>query len=319
MLMILDADNFVDADILKHVNSQYLSYKPKKRPTMIQTYLDCKNKQGLIAKGYFVSYRVMNGFWQFSKQQVGLVPGIGGTGFAVTTSFLKSIGGFNCHSLTEDLEIQTKATIKNKTVAYNRNVRIYDEKPTRLKQSFVQRTRWAQGHWYLSFKFVPILLFQLFNFKTIKATFRKIDMMIYLLSRFFVFCATLMFILGIFFFFYDKSIILIPAPFGIIGYFLLGLSLLVIPLSSLYDGTKSEKRRIFIDFIPNLISFYFVALLDYITGIFGLLKCGNQKVWKKTAHKITKMKTGEPTAVVQRIVPSNIIQNDNNTEKHRTA
>ena len=40
MFMILDADNFVDADILKHVNSQYWSINENKRPVMIQTYLD---------------------------------------------------------------------------------------------------------------------------------------------------------------------------------------------------------------------------------------------------------------------------------------
>ena len=38
MMMILDADNFVDAGILRHVNSQFLSIKGKK-PAMIQKSL----------------------------------------------------------------------------------------------------------------------------------------------------------------------------------------------------------------------------------------------------------------------------------------
>ena len=91
MMMILDADNFVDEGILKHVNSQYLAIKEKRRPVMIQCYLDSKNKNGLVARGYFEAYRVMNPFWQMSKQKLNLVPGIGGTGFAMDTKFLKEI------------------------------------------------------------------------------------------------------------------------------------------------------------------------------------------------------------------------------------
>lgn len=296
MFMIFDADNFIDADILKHINSQYLSYKPKKRPVMIQTYLDSKNKNGLVARGYFAMYRMTNAFWQISKQKLGLVPAIGGTGFAMSTAFLKEIGGFNCNSLTEDLEIQTKATIRNKRIAYNKNVRIYDEKPTRVKQSLVQRTRWAQGHWYLSFKYLPILFFQLFNLKTIKATFRKLDMIIYLSSRFFILCATLFVPLNVY-----VSIVgttqYIPLWISYLNTCSVILSFLLIPLSSLKDGRSDEKKHIIRDFIPNMISIYLVSLIDIVAGFIGLFKCGNQKVWAKTAHKITEMPETEKNNV----------------------
>ena len=164
-LMLLDADNFVDADILKHINSQYLSIKPKKRPVMIQTYLDSKNCNNIIARGYWASYRITNGFFALPKSKLGLVPGIGGTGFAIDTKFLQSIGGFNCRSMTEDLEIQTIAVTKNKSIKFNINTRIYDEKPTSVKASVVQKTRWTQGHWYCFFKYFFWLFFSLFNLK----------------------------------------------------------------------------------------------------------------------------------------------------------
>lgn len=293
MMIIFDADNFVDAGILRHFNSQYQSIKPKKKPVMIQCYLDSKNKKGLIAKGYFETYRVMNAFWQMSKQKLHLVPGIGGTGFTIDTKFLKEIGGFNCRSLTEDLEIETIATIKNKRIEYNRNVRIYDEKPTRLKQAFVQKTRWAQGHWYLSFKYIPILFIQLFNIFTIKNFFKKIDNIIYLASRLFglftaisvtlnAFCVISCWTLGI-----DPNYTELWVQ--IVNLSIAALSIIIIPIASLFDGTKEEKRRIFLDFIPNVISIYFISAVDIITGILGLLKCWNQKVWKKTAHSITTM------------------------------
>ena len=293
MMMIFDADNFVDAGILKHVNSQYLSIKDKKKPVMIQCYLDSKNKQGLVARGYFETYRVMNAFWQMSKQKLNLVPGIGGTGFAMDIKFLESIGGFTCKPLTEDLEIETIATIRNKRIAYNGNVRVYDEKPTKVRAAFVQRTRWARGHWYLFFKYVPILFIQLFNPKTIKNFFKKIDMMVYLSSRLFGLVSSIAIILNLFYMIgawsYGMEVTYTAFWVQILSFVLLGLSIVIIPVASLYDGNKEEKKRILIDFIPNVIAMYFIAIVDMIIGYPGLFKCGNQKVWKKTTHSITTM------------------------------
>ena len=292
MMMILDADNFVDAGILRHVNSQFLSIKGKK-PAMIQTYLDSKNNKGLVARGYFEAYRVTNAFWQISKQKLHLVPAIGGTGFAATTEFIKEIGGYNCKSLTEDLEIQTIATVKNRRIMYNGNVRIYDEKPTRIAQSFVQRTRWAQGHWYLFFKYTPILFIQLFNPFTIRSFFRKLDVILYLAARLFGIVAVFALLLNCFYIVcswimhFDSSYL--PLWVQIMNYCILALSLIVVPASSLYDGSKEEKKRIVIDFVPNVLGLYLVGLIDMIIGFPGLFKCHNQKVWKKTTHKIVAM------------------------------
>lgn len=293
MMIIFDADNFVDATILKHINSQYENCRKKRKPVMIQCYLDSKNKNTLVARGYFEAYRVTNAFWQISKQKLHLVSAIGGTGFATTTAFLKEIGGFNCKSLTEDLEIQTIATIKNKRIVYNSNARIYDEKPTRIKQAFVQRTRWAQGHWYLFFKYVPRLFIQLFNPLTIRNFFKKIDMIIYLSARLFGILAVITIFLNLFYMIcgyvmgFDANYL--PLWVNILNYCILALTIIVVPLSSLYDGPKEEKRRVLIDLVPNVIGLYLVGLIDMIIGFAGLFKCGNQKVWKKTAHKITAM------------------------------
>lgn len=293
MMIIFDADNFVDADILKHINSQYLSIKEKKRPVMIQCYLDSKNNNSLVARGYFQAYRVTNAFWQISKQKLHLQPAIGGTGFAATTAFLKEIGGYSCISLTEDLEIQTIATIKNKRIEYNGNARIYDEKPTKLKASFIQRTRWAQGHWYLFFKYVPLLLIQLFNPFTIKNFFKKVDMIIYLAARLFGIVSSITIVLNLFYLIactimkIDSNYVPLWAQIVNIG--ILVLTIAVIPLSSLYDGSEQEKKNIIRDFIPNVIGIYLVGLIDLVIGYPALFKCGNQKVWRKTTHSVTSL------------------------------
>ena len=293
MMIIFDADNFVDATILKHINSQYASIKDKKKPVMIQCYLDSKNHNSLVARGYFQSYRVTNAFWQISKQKLHLNPAIGGTGFAVTTKFLREIGGYSCTSLTEDLEIQTIATVKNRRIEYNGNARVYDEKPTKIKQSFVQRTRWAQGHWWLFFRYTPLLLIQLFNPFTIKNFFKKLDMIMYLAARLFSIVSSITILLNIFYLISclaigrDSAYVPLWAQYLNIG--ILVLTIAVIPLSSLYDGSKEEKKHILRDLIPNIIGIYLVGLIDLLIGYPGLFKCGNQKVWKKTTHCVTSL------------------------------
>lgn len=300
--MILDADNFVDPDILKHINSQYLSYKESKRPVMIQTYLDSKNKNNLIARGYYASYRISNGFFQLPLHKLGLVPAIGGTGFSMSTQFLKDIGGYNCTSLVEDLEIQTIATLRGKRVVYNHNTRIYDEKPTGVKQSIVQKSRWSQGHWFVFFKYAGRLLLRMLNPKEIKYFFKRLHMVTYL-------SAMLHLLLGVISTIYTFVLICcgvaiaVPAP---LIYINLGIGLfmfLIIPISSILDGPKQEKKRVLLEFIPNFIAIIIASLIYSIANIIGFFNCGNQKVWRKTAHKVTAMSDknkpdSKPTEIV---------------------
>ena len=160
MVMFFDADNLVDANMFREINSQYLSNDGK--VDIIQCYLGAKNRKGMVALFYYMSYTITNRFFQFAKSRLGVNSVIGGTGFAVTTSYLHQRGGWNVMSLTEDFELQVEATCDGKRILWNQNVRIYDEKPTRFRASFRQRTRWAQGHWFVAFKNTPRLFKALF-------------------------------------------------------------------------------------------------------------------------------------------------------------
>ena len=149
LLMIFDADNLIDPNMFLEVNSQYIS---ENRPEFIQCYLGSKNKKGLVAWFYYTSYTITNRFFQLSKYRLGLNCTIGGTGFAVDTKYLYGRGGWTTMSLTEDFEIQVEATIDGKRILWNHNVRVYDEKPTSAWASYRQRTRWAQGHWFVTLR-----------------------------------------------------------------------------------------------------------------------------------------------------------------------
>lgn len=164
LVMFFDADNLMDTGMLREVNSQFLSMNDNVQ--VVQCYLGCKNRKGLVALFYYMSYTITNRFFQLAKSRLGLNCVIGGTGFAIRSGYLKQRGGWTSMSLTEDFEMQIQATCEGKQIAWNHNVRIYDEKPTRFKASFRQRVRWAQGHWFVTFRNTKSLFQALFH-KTI--------------------------------------------------------------------------------------------------------------------------------------------------------
>ncbi|MER2183800.1 MAG: glycosyltransferase family 2 protein, partial [Clostridia bacterium] len=53
LMMIFDADNLIDHNMFREVNSQYLD---KGRPDFIQCYLGAKNKEGVVAWFYYTGY-----------------------------------------------------------------------------------------------------------------------------------------------------------------------------------------------------------------------------------------------------------------------
>lgn len=149
LLMIFDADNLIDLNMFAEVNSQYIS---KDRPEMIQCYLGCKNNKGIVPWFFYTSFSINNRFFQLSRYRRGINCSIGGTGFAISTAYLKERGGWTTLSLTEDFEIQVEATIEQKRILWNHQVRVYDEKPRKFKASYQQLVRWAQGRWFVTFK-----------------------------------------------------------------------------------------------------------------------------------------------------------------------
>ena len=147
LMMIFDADNLMDTNMFREVNSQYLD---KGKPDFIQCYLGAKNKKGVVAWFYYTGYTLTNRFFDLAKYRLGLNCAIGGTGFAMTTSYLYKRGGWTTMSLTEDFEIQVEATLEGRRILWNHHTRVYDEKPTSLLASIRQKIRWGQGHWYVA-------------------------------------------------------------------------------------------------------------------------------------------------------------------------
>lgn len=289
MLMILDADNYVDEDILKELNSQW---QQKDKPEAIQTYLDSKNTNSLLSVGYATAYWSTNRFFQLAKYRMGLPNSIGGTGFVVRMDWLFDHNGFCYKSLTEDLEMEIEIVKSGGRILWNHLTKIYDEKPDKLKISIKQRIRWAQGHWYVAFTNCGNLVKCFFK----EHKFKYVDQLIYLFGmgkgiQLLLICISLFFVLlfailnmsdAIVFRELNLYILTLFVPVTIFNVVLFIYSFIVLTTYALIKEGRENN------FAKALIGVLYFGLTYIYTQMIGLLKCRNQNVWVKTPHKHTK-------------------------------
>lgn len=175
---VFDADNLVSRNFLKQVSA-----KMKEGHEVIQAYLDSKNPADTwVTKSYAFAYWATSRVYQLARENIGLSAQLGGTGMVVSTRVLKDMG-WGSTSLTEDLEFTARYIIKHsKRVAWVHEAKIYDEKPLKLKQSYVQRMRWMKGHFDCAERYFIPLMSKMIKDKNAKNRLLYLDMSIYLIQ-----------------------------------------------------------------------------------------------------------------------------------------
>ena len=288
LLMIFDADNLMDPWMLKEVNSQWID---KDHPDFIQCYLGAKNKEGLVAWCYYTGYTLTNRFFQLAKYRRGLNCSIGGTGFAISTQYLKERGGWSCVSLTEDFEIQVEATLAGRRVLWNHQARVYDEKPTSLRASIRQKIRWGQGHWFVCLRNTRGA-FQALRNGTIGLR-EWFSTMTYMYSLSVYVVALIQLII-------TALLSAIPSLGGhmfgevplltFMGYFLFAYSYLFL----FYVADWQDNKIPFsLRTLPIMIGSSVVnVVISCFNQIVGLIRCGDQNTWVKTEHSLSRKKLG---------------------------
>lgn len=288
-LMILDADNHVDSEILMELNSQYIA---KGKPEAIQTYLDSKNSANNLSLGYAMSYYITNRFFQLAKYRLGLPNAIGGTGFIVRLDYLMKHGGFRFHSLTEDLELEMEIVKDNGRVLWNHFVRVYDEKPENFKVSIKQRTRWSQGHWYVAFTNFKPMMKKLF---TEKGKLKIIDQLIYLFGMARAVQMTIV-VIGIItavaYGLASQNYELLSTAGERLVFLVFGASVISLVLFTyqllicMYYAIKVDTKHKF-KFIRMSLSVFYYAYTFIYAQMMGLIKWKQQHTWVKTEHNKT--------------------------------
>jgi len=299
LMMIFDADNLMDTNMFREVNSQYLD---KGKPDFIQCYLGAKNKEGVVAWFYYTGYTLTNRFFDLAKHRLGLNCPIGGTGFAMSTEYLYKRGGWTTMSLTEDFEIQVEATLEGRRILWNHNTRVYDEKPTKLKASIRQKIRWGQGHWFVTLRNTGKLFRYFFTGKIGVGEFVSLLMYMYSVSTIVLSLIQGVATLGVWLMNPAKPLLDFSFSGICFGAAILSYSyFFLFYLADWMDNRIGFK----LSTIPVMIGGFFANLIvSVFNQIGGLLRYRDQQHWVKTEHAIAAGTTREiqQTAPLQRKV-----------------
>ena len=281
LMMIFDADNLMDTNMFREVNSQYLD---KGKPDFIQCYLGVKNKEGAVAWIDYTNFTISNRFFGLAKNRLKLNCGIGGTGFAMATSYLYRRGGWTTRSLTEDFEMQVEATLEGRRILWNHFTRVYDEKPTSLKATVRQKIRWGQGRWYVTFHETRNLLrsfrlgrISVWEFMSVLTHMYSGSVyVILLLQTFFSGLISLI----------DPTRPMFHMSLGQIIYgvlfFTYGFFFLFY-----YADYRDNNIRFSLKSIPVTVAAYVINLyVGFVSQVYGLIKYRDQAHWAKTEHAI---------------------------------
>lgn len=140
VFMFFDADNVLDRDCIKNVNRMFTCGSE-----VVQCKIAAKNaNSGVLPYAYSVWYDLEHIFAKKAPHNLGIGCKISGTGFAIKKDVLIKCP-MDCITLAEDLEYTMKLGINNIKPYYAEDSVVYDEKPTALKASILQRCRWVRG------------------------------------------------------------------------------------------------------------------------------------------------------------------------------
>lgn len=139
---IFDADNVLDKNYLKNMIPIFdMGYD------LASGYRNCKNgNESVIAACSALTFSLVNTVFNDKKNKETKNITFSGTGFYIRGELIEKWKGYPFHSLTEDYELSSYATLNNLTTYYNTKSVFYDEQPLRFKDTINQRVRWIRGY-----------------------------------------------------------------------------------------------------------------------------------------------------------------------------
>lgn len=158
---IFDADNLVDGGFLQAVNNALCAGYG-----IAQGYRDSKNPgDNWVSGSTSTFFWFMSRLYNRSRANLGISASLNGTGIMISSELIRE-QGFNTATLTEDLEYTAQCALGGHKIGYMNDAVIYDEQPTRLKDSFTQRRRWGAGSLQCSRLYLKKLLVQAWKKKS---------------------------------------------------------------------------------------------------------------------------------------------------------
>ena len=151
---VFDADNVLAPDYIEHMNETFSDgYE------IVTSYRNSKNYgDNWITAGYGLWFLRESQYLNRARMRVGTSCAVSGTGFLFSRSALEATDGWPFHLLTEDIEFTVHHVLRGVTIGYCERAELFDEQPTRFRQSWRQRTRWTKGYLQVFQKYGRALL-----------------------------------------------------------------------------------------------------------------------------------------------------------------
>jgi cellulose synthase/poly-beta-1,6-N-acetylglucosamine synthase-like glycosyltransferase len=144
-ILIIDADNFVDENILVELNKLLNSGEQA-----IQCYNSVGNRdESWFTQLLFVSRTINNLLYHYSKYKIGLSSYLMGNGICFTTRLLKQ-KGWTAFSIGEDWEYYAQLLNDKIRIAFAVHAKVYHQESKSLNQATSQRLRWSSGRFYIA-------------------------------------------------------------------------------------------------------------------------------------------------------------------------
>ena len=178
--IILDADNLLEFNYVTEMNRVFdQGYRAS------TSYRNSKNyAQNWITSGYGLWFMREAEYLNRPRSVLHSSCAISGTGFFVAADLLKERGGWNYHTLTEDIEFSAVTATLGDTIGYAGRAVLYDEQPITFAQSWRQRIRWAKGFYQVLGHYGGDLLKGIFSLK--KHWFSCFDMLMNIMPALFI-------------------------------------------------------------------------------------------------------------------------------------
>lgn len=157
--LIFDADNLLEPNYITHIN--------KTVSDGFEAFCGYRNTKNFgtnwLSGGYGLWYLHDSTHLNRSRMMIGTTCTVNGTGFGFRRELLERMGGWNFHTLTEDIEFNTWCASHGVRIGYCHDAICYDEQPESMAVSWRQRTRWTQGGLQVSVKYAKDLFLGLFK------------------------------------------------------------------------------------------------------------------------------------------------------------
>lgn len=138
--VVFDADNVVDPGFLSAADRAL-----RAGCSVCQGMrLAANGSVNFVSRGYEAYYAIQNYLFNMPRTQRGLSSSINGSAFAVSKRLIDA-GWFDVKTFIEDMEFAGICALRGERIGFVEDAVTYDEQPTKLSTSWIQRRRWSTG------------------------------------------------------------------------------------------------------------------------------------------------------------------------------